>query len=90
MLKQGFLTTLFALLFAITPAIADDSMDEHKGAKHPAHEMGDKSKSDCHKKDMDVSEEYKDNLEKAKDSEGGKHPAHKMDEGEEMLDERGQ
>lgn len=83
MLKQGFLTTLFALLFAITPAIADDSMDEHKGAKHPAHEMGDKSKSDCHKKDMDVSEEYKD-------SEGGKHPAHKMDEGEEMLDERGQ
>ncbi len=35
MLKQGFITTLFALLFAVTPAMADD----HKAKEHSGQEL---------------------------------------------------
>ncbi|WP_438969939.1 hypothetical protein [Methylophaga sp.] len=141
MLKQGILTLLLTMLFAISPAMAADEhkgsehpahemgeaalsdsdkteqlSDEykenlreakdtenmphpahkmgaentHKGSEHPAHEMGDAVTSEEYKKEKDVSEKYKQNLEEAKASEGSKHPAHEMGESEEALDQRGQ
>lgn len=106
--KQGLLTTFVALLFSMTPALADHhkgsemgteyeqqsttngaEQDSHKGMEHPAKEMGDEVKSKEYNLEEDVSEEYKENVEDAKDSKGTKHPAHDMGEGEEMLDERG-
>lgn len=76
MLKQGFMTTLFALLFAATPAVAEHH-ESHEGAKHPAHEMGDAALSDSDKKEQ-LSDEYKQNLREAKDAANAPHPAHKM------------
>jgi hypothetical protein len=92
MFKQGLLTTLVTLLFAMSPAMADhhkEDNDGHKGEEHPAHEMGEEVTSKDYKKEKDVSEEYKENVEEAKDAKGTKHPAHDMGEGEEMLDKRG-
>lgn len=90
MFKQGMLTFLVTLLFAMTPAMAEHhDKDSHKGEEHPAHEMGEEVTSKNYTKDKDVSEEYKENLEEAKESKGTEHPAHDMGEGEEMLDKRG-
>ncbi len=77
MLKQGFLTIFMSLLFAATPALADHHKETHKGMEHPAHEMGEAALSDSDKKEQ-LSEEYKENLREAKDSENPPHPAHKM------------
>ncbi len=93
MLKQGLLTTLITLLFAMTPAMADHHKmdgDSHKGAEHPAHEMGEEVESKDYKNESDMSEDYKHNKQEADDTENAPHPAHKMGEGEEELDERGQ
>ncbi|MEC9315402.1 MAG: hypothetical protein VYB22_10990 [Pseudomonadota bacterium] len=92
MLKQGLLTALVTFLFTVTPAMADHhekNGDSHKGVEHPAHEMGEEVTDKNYEKEKDVSEEYKENVEEAKDSKGTKHPAHDMGEGEEMLDKRG-
>lgn len=85
MLKQGFVTTLLALLFAATPALADKHEETHEKFKHPAHEMGVEAESYSDKKEP-LSEEAKENLEKAKDTANPPHPAHRMGD-EEVLDE---
>lgn len=77
MLKQGFLTTVVSMLLALSPAMADKHMEEHKGAEHPAHEMGEAALSDSDKTEQ-LSEEYRDNLGEAKDTKNPPHPAHKM------------
>jgi hypothetical protein len=77
MLKHGLLTTLLATLFSMTPAMADHHETGHEGAKHPAHEMGEAALSDSDKTEQ-LSEEYRENLEAAKESENPPHPAHKM------------
>lgn len=79
MLKQGLLTTFVALLFSMTPALADHHEESHEGAKHPAHEMGAEVESDTDQKEQ-LSEEAKENLEAAKESEHAPHPAHEMGE----------
>lgn len=91
MLKQGLVTILTTLLFAVTPAMADhhQKADEHEGMEHPAKEMGNAVTSDKDRKEQ-VSEDYKENLEKAKDADNAPHPAYEMGEGEEELQERGQ
>lgn len=77
MLKHGLLTTLLASLFSMTSALADHHEAGHEGAKHPAHEMGEAALSDSDKTEQ-LSEEYRENLEAAKESENAPHPAHKM------------
>ncbi len=88
MLKQGLLTTFVALLFSMTTALADHHEEAHEGSKHPAHEMGAQVESDTDKKEQ-LSEEAKENLEAAKESENAPHPAHQMGD-EQVLEERGQ
>lgn len=78
MLKQGLLTTFISLLLATMPAMADhhkDTADSHKGMEHPAHEMGEAADVD---REEPLSEEYRENLDAAKDSKHDPHPAHKM------------
>lgn len=76
MLKQGFITAFTTLFLAVSPAWADHHND-HEGAKHPAHEMGDAALSDGDKKEQ-LSEEYRENLKAAEESANPLHPAHKM------------
>jgi len=95
MLKHGLLTTLLASLFSMTPAIADHHETSHEGAKHPAHEMGTKNthkgqKHPAHEmgeaarssseQSEPLSEDYKENLQKAEEGANAPHPAHKMGE----------
>lgn len=80
------LSVVFTLLFASSMAFANDHKDSHEGAKHPAHEMGEAVDSN---KDEKVSEDYKDNMDKAEEAANAPHPAHEMDENME-LQERGQ
>ncbi len=95
MLKQGIITVLVTMLFAVSPAMAGDKdklSEDYKdnleanrdstNMPHPAHEMGegDKSKS-SDKSGKEMSQEYKDNVEKAKEGENMPHPAHEMGEG---------
>lgn len=61
------------------------SENTHKGFEHPAHEMGEAALSDSDKKES-LSEDYKENLDKAKDSANAPHPAHEMGD-EDVLDE---
>lgn len=77
MLKHGLLTTLLATLFSMTPAMAEHHETGHEGAKHPAHKMGEAALSDSDKTEQ-LSEEYRKNLEAAKESNNPPHPAHKM------------
>lgn len=77
MLKHGLLTTLLASLFSMTPAIADHHETSHEGAKHPAHEMGEAALSDSDNTEQ-LSEEYRENLKAARETENSPHPAHKM------------
>lgn len=88
MFKQQILIAFTAMLFAMSSSImAEKSEDDHKGMKHPAHEMGDAVDSDAKEQ---PSAAYKENLEEAKDAANQVHPAHKMGKGEEELNERGQ
>ncbi|MBD3635364.1 MAG: hypothetical protein HUJ23_10725 [Methylophaga sp.] len=78
MFKQGLLTTLVSLLLSMTPAMADhheQKQDSHKGMEHPAHEMGEAADVD---REQPLTEEYRENLEEARDTKHDPHPAHKM------------
>lgn len=77
MYKHGLLTMVLTCLFSFSPAMADHHQSEHAGGKHPAHEMGDAALSDSDKTEQ-LSEDYRDNLEAAKDSKNAPHPSHKM------------
>lgn len=86
MLKQSLMTLLVSLLFAMTPALADHhDPDEHKGSEHPAHEMGE-AENQAAEGEKKLKEEYKENIEEAKDAANAPHPAHEMGE-EDVLDE---
>jgi hypothetical protein len=77
MYKHGLLTMILTCLFSLSPAMANHHEAGHEGAKHPAHEMGDAALSDSEKTEQ-LSDEYRKNLEAAKDTKNAPHPSHKM------------
>ena len=77
---------VFTSLAISTSVLANDHEMSHEGAMHPAHEMGQEIDT---KKDKKLSEEYKENMDEAKDAKNAPHPAHEMGESDE-LQERGQ
>lgn len=77
MYKHGLLTMILTCLFSISPAMAEHHQMDHAEGNHPAHEMGEAALSDSDKTEQ-LSDDYRDNLEAAKDSKNAPHPSHKM------------